>query len=181
MTALYRPALPKAQEPAALPSRRFSPGRLLDRVPRFVRFGAVGGGCAVVQLLALALLVRLGVELHGANTLAFLLSTQVNFALSSVITWRDRRVGPGWRVVGKRLAGYNALALGSLAINQLVFSLALFVAYFLVASALGILAGMVLTYVISGRILFRRIAAQPAPLHVRSRLVAVGDESHTRG
>ena len=61
-------------------------GRLLERVPRVVRFVAVGGVCAALQLLALSALGRLGVELHAANTVAFLLSTQANFALSSVVT-----------------------------------------------------------------------------------------------
>ena len=170
MTALSRPALSQPQEPIALVPHRAVLGQLLDRAPRPLRFGAVGGSCATLQLLALALLVRLGAEPHGANVLAFLLSTQVNFALSSVITWRDRRVAPGLAAAGKRLAGYNALALGSLAINQLVFTLALPSASVLVASALGILAGMVLTYTVSGQVLFRRVARQDGRrLHSQAR------------
>ena len=61
------------------------------------------------------------------------------------------------------VAGYNALALGSLAINQVVFAVALPLTYVLVASALGILAGMVLTYTVSGAVLFRRAVMQPRP------------------
>lgn len=136
--------------------------RALGRVPRPIRFGAVGGTCALLQLLALEGLARLGLELHLANAIAFLLSTQVNFALSSAITWRDRLVlAQGRAPVGRRLAGYNALALGSLAINQGVFALALPAVHYLGASALGILAGMALTYAVSGRLLFRRVT--PAP------------------
>ena len=132
-------------------------GRLLDRIPRPLRFAAVGGTCAVLQLLILELLARLRVELHLANTLGFLLSTQVNFALNSAITWRDRLAGgQGAGTAGRRLAGYNALALGSLAINQAAFAVALHVAHYLAASALGILAGMLLTYAVSGLVLFRR-------------------------
>lgn len=160
MTARSRPALLQIPAPTTLAPRRAVLGSLIDRVPRPLRFGAVGGSCAALQLLALALLVRLGVEPHGANVLAFALSTQVNFALSSVITWRDRRVAPGWATSGKRLAGYNALALGSLAINQLVFTLALPATAVPVASGLGILAGMALTYTASGQMLFRRVARQ---------------------
>ncbi|MGN6562609.1 MAG: GtrA family protein [Thermomicrobiales bacterium] len=170
MTALSRPALPQPPAPTTLEPRRAVLDRLLDRVPRPLRFGAVGGSCAAFQLLALALLVRRGVEPHGANALAFLLSTQANFVLSSIITWRDRRIATGWMAVGKRLAGYNALALGSLAINQLAFTLALPATDVLVASGLGILAGMVLTYVVSGQVLFRRVARQNGQrLHSQAR------------
>jgi putative flippase GtrA len=130
---------------------------LIARTPRLIRFGAVGSTCALLQLLALGVLGHLGLELHVANILAFILSTQVNFALSSAITWRDRRMlrtTPG--NAARRLAGYNALALGSLLINQAVFAVALPHAPYLVAGVAGILAGMLLTYAISGQLLFRR-------------------------
>lgn len=147
------------QSPPDVPASGTSPGlldRLIARVPRPVRFGLVGGACAALQLLLLGVLARAGIELHGANVLAFVLSTQVNFALSSAFTWRDRRIA-GWhpRSGARRLAGYNLLALGSLLINQATFALALPHAHYLVAAACGILAGMVLTYAVSGRILFR--------------------------
>jgi hypothetical protein len=47
------------------------------------------------------------------------------------------------------------LALGSLLINQIVFALALPFTSYLLAGLGGILAGMFLTYAISGRLLFR--------------------------
>ena len=131
--------------------------RWLDRVPRLIRFGAVGSVCALFQLVVLSALVHLQLELHLANTLAFIVSTQLNFVLSSLITWRDRRVLSRSLVTGaRRLAGYNVLALGSLLINQIAFALALHVTSYLLAGFCGILAGMLLTYAISGRILFRR-------------------------
>jgi putative flippase GtrA len=140
-------------------------GRLLDRLPRLVRFGTVGCTCAAFQLVALELLVRLGTELHAANVIAFLISTQVNFCLSSVITWRDRRVSLRQPVaLLKRLAGYNVLALGSLLINQTVFAIALPNTHYLVAAALGILSGMLLTYAVSAVVLFRRRIAVPGEL-----------------
>ena len=119
-----------------------------------------------MQLLGLALLVRLGVEGHVANALAFLLSAQINFALSSAFTWRDRRTGTAERLgVARRLVGYNALALGALAINQAVFALTSPLGHYLTASALGILAGMVLTYAVSGRVTFRRRVVAPPVRH----------------
>jgi putative flippase GtrA len=108
------------------------------------------------ELLGLALLVRLGVEQHVANALAFLFSTQVNFALSAALTWRDRLDTTGRpTAVARRLAGYNAMALGTLVANQAVFVLALPAAHYLAASALGILAGMLINYTVSGRVIFR--------------------------
>jgi putative flippase GtrA len=136
-------------------------GQLLDRVPRLIRFGAVGSLCAICQLILLSLLVHARTEAHVANTLAFLASTQLNFVLSSLITWRDRRsVARSFATVGRRLLGYNTLSLGSLLINQLAFAVALRVVPYLGAALVGILAGMLLTYVISGRFLFRRPLAQ---------------------
>lgn len=148
----------------ATSGRTMAPGRWLTRSPRPVRFAAVGGGCAVLQLLVLALLVRLGVERHGANVLAFLLSAQVNFGLSSAVTWRDRR-GAAGRAAGlaRRLLGFNALALGALAINQVVFALASPAAHYLIAGGLGIVTGTALTYTVSGYVIFRqRTVARPA-------------------
>ena len=138
---------------------------LLTRTPRLIRFGAVGSACALLQLAVLGVLGHIGLELHIANVIAFILSTQVNFALSSAITWRDRRGLHGSRGnVARRLAGYNALALGSLLINQAVFTVALPHLPYLAAGVVGILAGMLLTYAISGQFLFRRqrIAATEA-------------------
>lgn len=131
--------------------------RLLDRTPRLVRFGFVGGTCALLQLLFLDLLVRANVELHLANATGFLLSTQLNFAFSSLITWRDRLSPRDYPLaLARRLVCYNALALTSLVINQIVFTLAASAIHYLVAATVGILAGMLLTYTVSGRVIFRR-------------------------
>lgn len=164
MAATYQ-HFPQAESARAARGSFVAPlDRLLGRVPRLVRFAAVGGTCALCQLLILEQLARLGLELHLANALAFLLSTQLNFALSSAITWRDR-LGAGDGAPGflRRLAGYNALALGSLAVNQVAFALALPVAHYLAAATIGILAGMLLTYTVSGRVIFRRADDDPRP------------------
>src|SRR6476660_2984863 len=85
--------------------------RWLDREPRLLRFGAVGSVCALFQLAVLSALVHLQLELHLANTLAFIISTQLNFVLSMLITWRDRRAPSHSLVISaRRLAGYNVLA-----------------------------------------------------------------------
>jgi putative flippase GtrA len=136
-----------------------SPARLLNRVPRLVRFGLVGGTCSLLQLLFLGLLVQANVELHLANVLGFLISTQLNFALSSLITWRDRFADhERTALLARRLAGYNGLALISLTVNQAVFTVAALSINYLAAAVLGILAGMLLNYLVSGQLIFRRLA-----------------------
>ena len=57
---------------------------------RVLRFGAVGVTCYLVQLGLLHLLQSI-VHLYVADVAAFLLSAQVNFALSLILTWADRR------------------------------------------------------------------------------------------
>jgi putative flippase GtrA len=130
-------------------------GTALLRLPRLVRFGAVGGSCAVLQLIALAALVRFGVNKHLGNGLAFFGSTQVNFVLSSLITWRERRGREVMNSVFARVASYNLLALGVLVVNQIVFALAASHVHYLIASVFGILAGMVVNYTISRAVVFR--------------------------
>ncbi|MGH2547752.1 MAG: GtrA family protein, partial [Thermomicrobiales bacterium] len=72
---------------------------------RLATFAGVGGGCLLLQLSLLHLVLttfqiesRLGESL--ANAFAFLISTQANFWLSRSTTWRDRRV-PGASVLGR--------------------------------------------------------------------------------
>lgn len=162
MAATYPDATSEPRATLALGAVFGAVGRQIDRVPRLIRFGAVGCICALFQLLVLSLLVRAQFEAHIANTVAFLASTQINFALSSTITWRDRRASArSLTLMGRRLLGYNTLALGSLVINQVAFAVALRALPYLGAALVGILAGMLLTYVISGRLLFRRTLAPP--------------------
>jgi putative flippase GtrA len=131
-------------------------GTLIERIPRPLRFGFVGGTCAALQLGILFVLVHLGLEQHAANILAFLLSTQGNFVLSSSITWHERRgIAPTRSTAAARLASYNAMALGTLLVNQAVFTLAVHATHYLVASALGIVVAALLNYLVSGAVIFR--------------------------
>src|SRR5215218_5136531 len=57
---------------------------------RPLRFVIVGGMCGAVQLALLGLFLRSGAPAIPANAVAFLLSAQVNFTLSSFVTWHDR-------------------------------------------------------------------------------------------
>jgi putative flippase GtrA len=61
----------------------------LSLVARIARFVAVGGTCYFIQLGFLHSLESL-MALYIADVLAFMISAQVNFALSLLFTWADR-------------------------------------------------------------------------------------------
>jgi cellulose synthase/poly-beta-1,6-N-acetylglucosamine synthase-like glycosyltransferase/putative flippase GtrA len=153
-------------------------GARLLHLPRPVRFVVVGGSCFVVQLAILAALVRVGLERTAADAAAFAVSAQLNFVLSSLVTWGDRPALRPGRVAGRLLA-YNGTALVSLGVNTAVFALASIVMGVVPAAVLGVLTATVFTYVICNRLVFRpRGAAAPSPsAAVPGESVAVPAES----
>jgi putative flippase GtrA len=149
-------------------------GVSLADLPRPLRFGAVGAVCATVQLATLAALVRLGLERHMANVCAGLLATQVNFALSSRITWHDRpATGHPVAAVLNRLLRFNAMSLATLAVNWGVFALAARTLPLLIAGFLGIAAATVANYLASNWLVFRRAPAAGGTGRTRQDLAAV--------
>ena len=137
---------------AGKPSSR--PRRRLDatRVARPLRFALTGGLAGLLQLGLLALLTGRGWPTAPANAVAFLLAAQVNFALSSLFTWRDRqRTAPLWR---RWLAFHGAIVATAL-VNQSVFLVARTVLPALVASAAGIAVAAVGNYLLGDRLVFR--------------------------
>ncbi len=128
----------------------------LSRVPRLIRFGVVGGTCAILQLGSLFALVHLGMAHYAANIVAFLVVTQVNVILSHYITWHDRRhTHAVARVMVRRIVSFNLMALTTLVINEAVFVTILPYVNYLIAGAVGILAGAGMNYMISSVIIFR--------------------------
>src|SRR5229473_5581143 len=95
--------------------RLLSPGR-----KRILTFAAIGVTCFLVQFALLSIMVRLGVYRPLANAVSFAISAQLNFLLSTRLTWRDRPVA-GRRGTGSRWLAYNATALASLGCNTGVF------------------------------------------------------------
>jgi putative flippase GtrA len=131
----------------------YTPRRQLDITPaaRPLRFALTGGLAGLLQLGLLALLTGHGWPTAPANAVAFLLAAQVNFALSSLFTWRDRRRAvPLWR---RWLAFHGAIAATAL-VNQSVFLAARTVLPTLVASAAGIAVAAVGNYVLADRLVF---------------------------
>jgi putative flippase GtrA len=129
---------------------------LLSERARPLRFAVTGGLTGVLQLALLALLTRHGWNAIPANAVALLLSTQVNFALSHLFTWRDRRPHAGTLpIVVMRWVAYQGSVAGTALLNMLVFVAARAVLPPLVASAAGLAAAASGNFVIGDRFVFR--------------------------
>ena len=106
-------------------------------IGRSLRFAAVGFICYLIQLGLLHALHGV-ITLYLADVLAFLISAQVNFTLSQLFTWGDRRDAESLPV---RFVKFNANALVSVTIvNATVF-------WLLVQTGLSFWAAMLLANV----------------------------------
>jgi glycosyltransferase involved in cell wall biosynthesis/putative flippase GtrA len=147
---------------------------------RVVRFGMVTMSCALLQFLILGFLNHLSVNPVLANGIGLVVSAQVNFALSALFTWRDRKPrlashtkSPKATIAGvwvARWAKFNIIALGALAINQVVFVIALHAGVKLIAgSAAGILSGAIVMFSLNHFITFRNSARETTGLEIAER------------
>jgi putative flippase GtrA len=127
---------------------------LLRRGRRQLLFLCVGATCFLVQYTALTAMAAAGTYRPVANALGFVIAAQLNFALSARLTWRDRPLTAA-RTRWARWASYNGIALISLAVNTAVFTAAFHRLGNLPAAALGVLAGMCVTYLVCDLLIFR--------------------------
>ncbi len=124
------------------------------RLLRPAKFALLGAVCAVTQLgLLIALTERTNLG-PVSNTVAFLLAAQLNFALNSAFTWRDRMQRPRVALVAQ-LLGFNVLILVAAAFNQAIYVVGLRVAPYLIAGAVGILATTIAKYFVADRWIFQ--------------------------
>jgi putative flippase GtrA len=121
---------------------------------RVLVFVSVGVICFAFQFVLLTLMVHLAVYRPVANAVAFAISAQLNFLLSSRLTWRDRPVA-GRRGAGARWLAYNATALVSLGCNTAVFTLSYRSIGTTPAAALGVIGGTCLVYLTCNLLVFR--------------------------
>ncbi len=140
---------------------------LWSRAARPLRFAGTGGIAALVQLGLLDALTAGRWTPVLADAVALLLSTQVNFALSYVFTWRDRRPrAASPRVVLGRWAAYQGSTAGTALLNLSIFVVARADLHTLVASALGTVVAALVNFVAGDRLVFRtRDVAIPVPGH----------------
>lgn len=151
---------------ADLCSAKRSVGDRMTAPERFLRFCAVGivGFCVDAGLLLAA--VGLGVPPLAGRLLSWLVAASTTFALNRVVTFGDAAAAPVWR---RWLLFLAANGLGG-AVNYGVFGLVLGTAAptgprLVAALAAGTLAGLVLNFWLSRRVVFR-----PAPHTVPGRI-----------
>jgi putative flippase GtrA len=121
---------------------------------RLLVFAAVGASCFLVQFILLTAMAHLGMYRPLANAVSFAISAQLNFLLSTRITWRDRP-SSGRRGTGARWLAYNGTALGSLGCNTVVFVLAYHSIGTTPAAVLGVVTGTCLVYLVCNLLVFR--------------------------
>jgi putative flippase GtrA len=147
--------------------------RLSRAQKRIVIFAAVGLVCFAVQLALLTVLVHAGAYRPIANAVGFAVSAQLNFFLSSRITWRDRPVS-GWRGTGARWLAYNGTALISLGCNTAVFTLTYRAIGTTPAAAAGVLVGTFVVYLTCNLLVFR--GSRQSPVREAEVLLATGQD-----
>jgi putative flippase GtrA len=118
-----------------------------------VRFAITGGLAGATQLVILSCLSRQGVPALAANATAFVLAAQLNFLLSSVFTWRDRRCT---RAVWRRWLAFHWAIASMAVVNMAVFAVADTALPELAASAAGILVAAIGNFLIGDRVVFAR-------------------------
>src|ERR1700677_74575 len=126
---------------------------LLRKNIRIQKYVAVGVTCFSVQFILLTTIVHLGIYRPIANSAAFAVSAQLNFLLSSKLTWGDRPAR-GWRRSGGRWAAYNGTALLSLACDSTVFAGIYRSVGTTAAAVIAVIAASCLTYLVCNRVVF---------------------------
>ena len=134
---------------------------LLRGKKRIAVFAIVGLVCFAVQLVLLTLMVRSGAYRPVANAVAFAVSAQLNFLLSSRVTWRDRPAA-GLRGTGARWLAYNGTALVSLGCNTAVFTATYRAVGTTPAAALGVVTGTCVVYLTCNLLVFRGMRSAEA-------------------
>jgi putative flippase GtrA len=128
---------------------------LWSRAARPLRFAFTGSLAMLAQLTLLAVLASKRWPPLTADATAIAVSTEINFILSYLVTWHDRRPRSGSRAIAWRWAAYHASVGGAALINMLVFAVARSDLNVLLASALGTGVGAIANFFTSDRIVFR--------------------------
>jgi putative flippase GtrA len=132
---------------------------------RPITFVLVGGLCFAVQCGVLTGLEAAGFGSTFANAVGFVLSAQVNFGLSSAVTWGDRPASSPAQAIA-RWACYQVNVGLALAVNLLVFAVTVGPLGWLLAAAAGVVGGTVVTYSVNHRLIFRPVTARAEPVEV---------------
>lgn len=128
------------------------PGGIQDN--RLLRFAAVGFTCFLLQFYILKLLQHVGVAALLANAIGFVVSAQVNFLLSSNVTWSDasRPTGMGWVY---RWFSFMGVVTGALVVNSTVFHFTKWVGNDFIRVASATATSTSLTFIVNHYAVFR--------------------------
>jgi cellulose synthase/poly-beta-1,6-N-acetylglucosamine synthase-like glycosyltransferase/putative flippase GtrA len=137
--------------------------------PHLARYPIVGLLCTGFQLVLFSVLSRGMAPSTAANTLAFVLSTQLNFALSHRFTWAHRRGGISLplRRLASRWLGYNGATALGVVVNAVVFYFADVLRELpgMTSAVIAVAASTLVVYSFSSRMIFAIVpeAAQALP------------------
>lgn len=128
----------------------------LSTLVRPLQFMLTGCLAGLLQICVMEALTGRGWPSLAANIVAALCGAQLNFALSSVFTWRDRVPASVWR----RWLLYHGTIAGTMLLSMVSFGILSTVVPDEAASAAGIALGGVANFFLGDRLVFR--------LHVKS-------------
>ena len=140
---------------ASVGDRTASRASLRPLVARALRFALVGGVCGLLQLLLFVLLEQMNTHAAGANVVAYLLSAQVNFLLSDLFIWGDRRTNRDRGTIGLRWLSFHLSIGGTFVLDQAVFLAARVTLPDVLASAAGIGVAALVNFAIQDRFTFQ--------------------------
>ncbi len=133
--------------------------RLFTDSLRPLRFAAVGGVCAVVQLGILGALSHQGLAAFLANAVGLAVSAQLKFGLSQVFTWHDRMpTGNIRRTLVERWFTFHGLIAVTAGLNLLIFLGVEPVMPLLLAGAVGIGGAAFFNFVLNHYVTFGRFS-----------------------
>jgi dolichol-phosphate mannosyltransferase len=143
---------------------------LLSDAARPLRFACIGGLAGLIQLLLLSLFTRLGWQEVLANAIAYILSAQANFVLSTFFTWHDRQsdalAAHAKKTMLKRWLTFHSSIIGTGLLNMLVFVIGRTMLPSLLASALGIACAAIANFFLFNRFVFRKSIASSGANHM---------------
>lgn len=119
---------------------------------RIMRFALVGTLCFFVQWSILHALEE-DMRIFYADIIAFMLSAQLNFTLSCVLTWSDRQDTP----ITRRWLDFNTSALCAVGINAAMLSILISIgAWQWMSLLIANLASTVFSFTVNHFIVFRK-------------------------
>jgi len=126
-------------------------------VTKLGSFILVGGVCSGLQIVIMHCFIALGWHEVSANALGFVISTQVNFVLSSLFTWRAQHEAWSWKTTSLKWLTFSLVALFALIVVTKTFTVLRydFERSSIISSVGGIVLGSIVSIVLHQFVTFR--------------------------